>query len=234
MAKDPKTGKKNSPEGDPSGAPTPPKSGNAEGELDLSKLSDEQINKVLEDPRIWKTERLSKLREDSKELTKRKDADEEAEKKALEKKGEFEELQKKTQKKLDDALKRADDAVINNQIIAEANKKGIKDADAATKLIDRSKIKKDDDGNITGVEEAIDSLVESKPYLKTGPVKVGSPTGPGETGAGEGKFTITQIQDSKFFQENREEILKAQADGNIVDDRQTISPTVAPVSTPDK
>jgi len=215
MAKDPKENKK---KGDP------PK----DGELDLSKLSDEQLNKVLEDPRIWKTPRLKKLRKDSKDLKKRKEADEEAEKDSLKKKGEFETLQKKTQKKLDKANKRNEDLIINNKIISEANKKGISDTDAVTKLIDRGDIKIDEDGKVTGITEAVDSLIESKPYLKTGEASVGNPTSPGEGGeeAGTGKFTLSQIRDSKFYQDNREAIQKAQVEGNIIDDRPTASPVV--------
>lgn len=211
---------------DPSGGTNPDKNGSAEGVFDPAKLSDEQLAKVLEDPRLWKTERLKQLRADSKELKKRKDAESEAENKRLEEEGKFKELLEKNQKDLEKANATIADLTLRGKIADAVVAKGVKDVDAAVKLINRESITKGEDGSYTGITEAVEGLLKERPYLISNQQSVGSPTNPGQSDQ-PGKYTVSQISDPAFYQENREDIMKAQREGRIVDDRQVATP-VAP------
>ena len=230
MPKDPNDpNEKTPPKGDPSGATDPKdtKPGEGGNVFDPSKLSDDDLKKVLEDERLWKTERLAKLREDSKKLSNREKADADAEKERLKKEGKTAELLEIAQKERDEAVARAEKVALETKIINAAVAKGVKDTDAAVKLIDSSKIAKDDAGNYTGITEAVDSLVESRPYLINNTQSVGNPTNPGNNQT-PAKFTMTQIQDPAFYQEHRDEIMKAQREGGITEDRNIIgTPTPA-------
>lgn len=224
MSKDPKN--TNPTKGDPpagEGDPGKKKEPITGGEVDLSKLSDEQLTKVLEDPRLWKNERLSGLLADQKELKKLKEAQEKAEKEKLEKQGEYKTLLEKTQKELEAAREEAKNQKLRQKIQEVAFSKGIKDVDAASKLIDMSKITTDEEtGDVKGVDEAVESLIKDRAYLVTGEPTgnpVGNPSNPGGNPGGAAKFTITQIQDPAFYNEHRDEILKAQREGGITDDR---------------
>lgn len=215
--------------GEPSGDTTPASSGNAGGEFDPTKLSNEQLGKVLEDPRLWKTERLSELRANSKALKKLKADQEKAEQKKLEEEGEYKKLLAKTRRALKTANAKIGKLGLRNRIANAAIAKGVKDVDAAVKLIDTTKITKGEDGEYSGINEAVDSLLKERPYLVTSQQSVGSPTNPGASGEGVKQYTISQIQDPEFYEANRDDILKAQREGRIKDDRQVVS-TVAPTS----
>jgi len=224
MATKPGSEPGNSPgKGDPAKG-NDPTNVNAAGAFDPSKLGDEDLKKVLEDPRLWKLERLADLLKTSKEHKKLKEEQETLDKKKLEKDGKYKELLDKTQKELDNVKKARGELELKTQIIAAAVSKGIKDVDAAVKLVDTSEISQDDAGTYTGITEAVDKLAESRPFLLTQQQSsVGNPTNPGSQNAGQGKkFTMTQIQNPKFYQENREAIRQAQIEGSIEDDRPTV------------
>ena len=110
---------------------------------------------------------------------------------------------------------------LSSLISKAAQAKGIVDTDAAAKLIDRAAIKEDENGVYTGITEAVEALAKEKTYLVTGKPQptLGTPTNPGGTPSSDGSFTMTQIQDPKFYQENREAIQKAQQEGKLVEDR---------------
>lgn len=89
---------------------------------------------------------------------------------------EIEDAQKSAEEKLQEQLTalqqqtekaKADrrDAVLRSAIVAAAAKAGMTDPADAYSLLDKSKIEIKDDDTVTGIEEAIKALVESKPYL---------------------------------------------------------------------
>lgn len=203
---------------DPNSSNSPNK-GEEPKAFDPKSLSDEDLKKVLEDERLWKTERLSQLRESDKKLKEREKADTEAEKKRLESEGKTKELLELTLKERDEAVKRAEQIERDSKIISEAFAKGIKDTDAALKLIDSSKIAKGEDGNYSGITEAVESLIKARPYLTNQSQSVGNPSNPGNGSQNPGTFTISQIQNPEFYQKNRDAIMKAQMEGRISDDR---------------
>lgn len=216
----------------PSKGTNPANDGGAGGGFDPTKLGDGDLNRVLEDPRIWKTERLAGLLSAKKELKKLKDSAEEAEKKKLEKQGEFKKLLEKTQSELEKANARIGELALERQIANAVTAKGVQDVDAAVKLIDRSAITKDEAGNFTGVTEAVDGLIQQRPYLVSNQQSVGSPTNPSAPGSQVKKFKLSEIQDPAFYNEHHEEIKKAQIEGRIEDDRPTVFPTAGQRQSP--
>lgn len=207
------------PGGNPPGGnpPTPPS-----GDIDVSKLSQEQLNKVLEDPRLWKSERLTELREAQKKLKKLEEDQAAADKKKLEEEGKLKELLDLTKGELDKAKAQIGELTISSAIEAAAVAKGFVDPKVAAKLIDRSKIATGEDGTVSGLEEALTALATTSPYL-VGTKPPGSPMPPSnpgnQPGSAPGTFTVSQIGDPAFYQANRDAIMKAQAEGKIVDDR---------------
>lgn len=202
----------------PNPAPSDPGKG-GQGDFDTSKLSDEQLAKVLEDERVWKTKRLQDLREKAKKADEydRNKSKEEEERLAKEKK--HEELAALREKERDEARNKYSTAVTDNAIMAEAAKAGITDLDAAKKLIDRTNVKINDDGSVSGVAEAIAQLVKDKPYIVAKQQKpVGSGTNPTDSGD-QSEFTMTQIQDPVFYRKNEAAIKEALKNGKVKEDR---------------
>jgi len=211
---DPKGG--NNPNPNP-GNGTDPKNENPDNKdgVDLSKLSDEQFSKLFDDERVWKHPRFKQLSDEAKAGRQAKKDKEEAEAKKLEEQGEY-------QKLLESERAKNKELLLSQQIQAAAIKAGAVDVEAVTKLIDRNAITVNDDGTITGVDEAVSSLLESKAYLKgdgsnTPPPSVGSGANPpaDPNTQGKYKFKHSQIQDSKFYAEHEAEILEAMKNNQI-------------------
>lgn len=82
------------------------------------------------------------------------------------------ELQKAQEKAQEEERKRTDlEAQLQRErldraIEREAQALGFADVTDATALVDRSRIETDDEGAISGVEEALEALLEAKPHLK--------------------------------------------------------------------
>ena len=198
------------------------KNDNAAGtDFDTSKLSDEQLAKVYDDPRLFNHPRFKQLNERAKEGDRLKT---EAEQRATEEakaKGEWEKVAKQNETKANEAQAKYQSAVTDNAIIAAASSAGVQDVDAVVKLIDRSNVKLDDNGNLTGVTEAVKALLEAKPYLTSAKQQPRVGTGTAPAGGGNTQqFKASQISDPKFFKEHEADIMKAMAvPGAIVEDR---------------
>lgn len=106
------------------------------------------------------------------------------------------------------------------QVERMARQLGIVDEDAAYKLLDTSSIKWQD-GKPIGVDEALKSLVESKPYLvasaQSGPVipGVAATNPPRSQNTQTATFTEDQVRDPSFWADNKAAILQAQREGRI-------------------
>lgn len=189
--------------------------------FDVSKIGDEDFNKIFDDPRLYKHTRFKSLNERANKLTEfeQKMADEE--KKKLEEQGKFKELAEKSQQEAEAIKNKYNEAVINNSIILEATKIGVADSDAVLKLIDRKDIKLGDDGSVTGVADAIKGLLEAKPFLKGSGnnTTIGSGTNPSGQSATGKRFKLSQIQDPAFYRANEADIMQAQKLGLIEIDR---------------
>ena len=190
-------------------------------QFDPKTLSNEDLNKIFEDPRIWEHKRFKELNTDAKAGKKALEKLEEMENKSLEEQGKYKELAEKEKQKADDALAKLNQERINNVIMAEATKAGAVDLEAVQKLVDRNVIQVGEDGTITGATEAVKGLLESKPYLinaNANPTPTMPGTAPSNQDTGVKKFTLSQIQEPKFYAEHKDEIQAAYKTGNIVDD----------------
>lgn len=201
------------PEGQNPTNPTPenktPEGGEA-NTVDFSKIGDEQFAKVLEDPRLWNHPRVKELREKAEAAKKYEAERAAAEEAALKKKGDFETLSQQKQAEVDSWKEKYTSSLTNSAIMAEAAKLGITDLDAAVKLIDRANIKIDENGTVSGVEEAVKALADSKGYLVTGPARpVSSGTNPSSPNTTQPTFKMSQINDPVFYAKNYEAIKRA-------------------------
>lgn len=112
-------------------------------------------------------------------------------------------------------LRHRQELVVRYEAMLAAQKLGIVDPDAAYRLMDLAAIEFDDDGRPTNVEAVMRQLLQQRPYLA--PQSQLSPSNPA-TGGRPGFFTRSQLRDPKFFQEHRDEIMRAVAEGRILED----------------
>lgn len=194
--------------------------GDQGAKIDLSKLSDADFDKLYEDPRLYKHQRFSDLTEAKKERDALKKEKADAEKLRLEEQGKWEERAKIAEQEKTDAITKYETSKIETSIERAALKAGAHDAEAVLKLIDRTNVKVDPTtGQITGVEEAVKALIDSKPYLanKGGNAELGLPTNPGNANTIK-KFKLSQLNDAQFYQKNQKEIEEARKNNQIEDD----------------
>jgi hypothetical protein len=166
---------------------------------------------------IYGSGRFKQLNADAKkgrDLQKQMD---DAEAKRLADEGKWQDLADKNAQ----TAERYKNAALNSKVEAVAAKLGSVDPEAVAALIDKSGISIDDNLNVTGAEAAVNALKESKPYLfnsdnnnNNSTTRVGSPSNPSGNNTGY-KFKMSEIRDPKFYNEHKEEIRKAMANGQI-------------------
>lgn len=177
--------------------------------------------KVFEDPRLWQHPRFKSLNERAKLADKLEQEKSAAEEARLADAKKFEELANKRAQERDAATSKLSQSIQDNRIIIEASKVGVVDTETVLKLVDRANITVDANGNVTGVVEALQALLTSKPFLKgkPGATTIGSGTNPGnDAGDGIKKFKLSQLNDTEFFRKNEKDIMAAYAKGLIEDD----------------
>lgn len=194
-------------------------------QFDPNKLSDGDFKKVFDDPRVWEHKRFKELNETAKAGKDALKKLEELEEAKLEEEGKFKELAEKARQRAEEAEKTLQDRIIDNALQAEAVKQGAVDLEAVLKLVDRQTIEYKD-GDVIGHDKAVTSLIEGKPYLKNAqPSNIGSPTQPSNEATGVKKFTLSQLQDPKFYEENEEDVLQSMRTGNVIDDMSVTQPS---------
>lgn len=189
--------------------------------LDVSKLSDADINKVLEDPRLWKTQRLSELTEAKKKLSTIEEQNRAAEEQKLKETNDYKTLAEKKDEEINSLKTQVQQSIVNNQLLMEFGKIGLIDSDAGLKLVDRANIKINDDGTVTGVAEAVEALKTKSPYLVGNgtTTRLGGSTGnPNNQQQGVPRFKHSQIKDPTFYREHEAEIAQAMKLGTIEND----------------
>lgn len=199
----------------------PAKTEGEQSTFDTSKLSDADFEKIYSDNRLYQHSRFKTLSERAKKADELEKKTAQAEEEKLKSEKKWEELAQKNEEKAKEYEKKYQETSLNSAIQAEALKQGVRDVDAAVKLIDRANVKIEEDGTISGVTEAITALLEAKSYLKDAnapTVGAGSNPNPSQTEAGTKKFKLSQIQDHAFFQKHEKEIGEALKLGLVEDD----------------
>lgn len=200
------------PAADPGGTTQPaaaPAAAPAADTFDPSKLTQDQLNKVLENQELWKNPRLAGLLDADKKLKQlEKDKETQTEQQLTEQK-KFEELATKRATDLAAANERIQTMTINQALTNQLVKENVVDLDGALKLIDRSKITVDDNGNVAGADEALKSLKTDRAYLftadgSTPPAnpqnpQVGTPSNPSVPPSGSGQFRFKESQLTPAF-----------------------------------
>ena len=69
------------------------------------------------------------------------------------------------QKAMDEAMSRANARLIASEVKVIGKDMGLVDGDVALSLMDKSKVKVNDDGSVEGVKEALEALQKTKGYL---------------------------------------------------------------------
>lgn len=157
------------------------------------------------------------------ELEAMKKSQEEAEKKQLEEQQRYKELYEK--EKEQNAAKEASlrEAQQKTQFMGAIEGLGLADKDVAYMLIQDklAQLETDEQGNLVGVNEVVNTLLEEKPYLvNKAQGAIGSPTNPATTQSaptGTRIYTNAEISDAKFYEEHKSDINKALVEGRIRD-----------------
>lgn len=189
--------------------------------FDPSSISDEDLPKILEDKRLWNHPRIKGLNERAKKADQYESEKEAAETQRLVEEKKFQELADKEKLRADELEAKYKAESLNNRITVAAAKLGVTDPADVLALLDRSGISVDGEGNITGVDEAVAKLLESKPYLKgdsSSAPNLGSGANPTNPNAPKKQFKMSQLQDPKFYEEHKDEIAEAYRTGGIIDD----------------
>ena len=97
----------------------------------------------------------------------------------------FEKQISELQQKNQEIESRANDRLIRSEIKFISSTLGVVDPDVAFQLLDKSKVQIKEDGSISGVKEALETLLKAKPYLRGQSTQVvGGNTNPGSQSAG--------------------------------------------------
>lgn len=102
------------------------------------------------------------------------------------------------QEEVNKVLQMANDRLIAAEVKTASVELKIVDPDAALALMDKSKIKVDDKGNVTGVKEALDALTKAKPYL-VGKTQSGGAWGDKQGGGAGDQLTAREELKKQLF-----------------------------------
>ncbi len=91
------------------------------------------------------------------------------------------------------ALDKANTRLINAELKVFASQAGFADPSDAVALVNRSDLKVDDDGNVTGAKEAVEALIAAKPHLKG---TAGDSTNTGDSGGSSGGQSKNSFNDT--------------------------------------
>lgn len=150
-----------------------------------------------------------------------------AEAEKLKKDGELQTLVEQQEKTIADLKAKTAQANRDMAIREVAQKLGAKDPGDMVTLIG-SKVEVSEDGAIdtSKVEQLITEVKTAKGYLFGEPEKpsIGTPGGAPDGGGGEQTFKRSQLSDRAFYTEHRDDIIKAQKEGRIIDDLSPAEP----------
>lgn len=129
---------------------------------------DNQGNKNDKNEKTYTTDEINKIIEKrlSRERKKiAKEFNEKIERKNLDENERLKLEKADAERKAQETLNHANNRLIKSEIISKAATYGVIDNDAVYALIDKSDIEIDENGNISGVDDALKTLLEKKSYL---------------------------------------------------------------------
>lgn len=196
--------------------PTPPEGGTPNGDPEGKTFTQADVDRIVQD-------RLARVKpsnpadyDDLKAKAAKFDELEAANQTELEKAQARAEL---AEKAASEAAERVRSMSIRSSIISAATTAGAVDPDAVLAMLGKDAVTYGDDGQVTGADEAVKALLESKPYLVGKPAEPAKPApsgdgGPrGDSGSGRtdqlGRDDITRLSDDEFA--------KAMAEGRFAD-----------------
>jgi len=194
-------------------ATTPAPSTTPSQPVDLTKLSADDLKKVLENPEFFKLPRVAEAIEAEKELKKLREQQDKDANDLLVKEKKFEELSQKQSQEIETLKAKLQEQAKDSALTTSLAKESVVDLDGALKLVDKSKITINDDGTVEGVTEAVEALKAEKTYLfqpGTTP-SVGAPSNPANTSPGTpGRYKFKESQlTAEFYQANKAEVDEA-------------------------
>lgn len=184
-----------------------------------SNLTDEQWEAAFKHPRFKSlNERASKAEKELEKIRKQQEADTESK---LKEEKKWQELAEKKEKEVEEMKSKITLSSKTQSVITEAIKLGIKDTDAAVKLIDLESITLDNDGHVTNAAEVVKALAEAKPYLVTGePSKnIGNDVNPTDTEGDKKVWRASELRmkmrDHAWYAKHKDEIDTAIKEGRV-------------------
>lgn len=173
-------------------------------------LTDDQLKAAFDHPRF------KELTEKANELKKLQDQKAADDAKALADQGKFQELAEKHETEATEWKSKYESSIKQNAVIVAANKLGAHDANTVAKLVDSNAITLNDDGTVSGVDEAVAALQTANAYLfKTGnQTKIGGGDTNPQAG-GNAEYTASQFKDAAFYAENQKAMDKALTEGRV-------------------
>lgn len=203
-------------------------------EPDKNKKSDKSgDNKTVTKPDEKDTNQASvevlsgKLREANAKLKRLEEKEQADKEKQLEEQNKFKELAEQRKTEIEKLQSQFKQQTITTKVREAALKAGANDADDFVRLVDISKVEVSEDGTIDDkqVSDLVKTTKENKPYLFNdgqgggGKTTIGSSDSGNDAGASATPtFKRSQLKDSKFYAEHEDDILKASAEGKIIDD----------------
>lgn len=122
------------------------------------------------------------------------------------------------EKRAEQAQSRANDALRRAAVMSAATTAGAIDADAVIAMLDQDAVTIGDDGQVTGAEDAVKALLESKPYLvgktETSPRSRGSVDGGPRGNGSDGPRQLTRDDLASM---TSEQIVEADNNGQLAD-----------------
>lgn len=178
--------------------------------FDTKSISDEDFAKFYDDERAFNHPRFKKLGEKARLADEYERKANEAENKKLEEEKKYSELAEKRKAEAEKYKNDYQTSVLDNKLTREAAKLGFVDLDDALKLVDRSKVKLTDDGQVEGAEEAMKALATAKPHLVTAEraKSLGTSTNPGNAQV-PGKHKMSDIRNTEYYRKNEASIKQA-------------------------
>jgi hypothetical protein len=174
-------------------------------------LSQAEVDRIVQD-RLARAAKGQPSKDELAELRRKAAAHDEADEAS---KSELEKAQaarEKAEAKAAEAVQTANARLIRADATAELAKAGVTNVDGALRALDTTGLTVEDDGTVSGVEEAVKGLLEAIPEFVGRPAGTKVDQGARGTSSKDGQVTAAELEDM-----STEDIAKATREGRMVD-----------------